>query len=183
MSHAARSERPISRWISTVRPLCLPLAASRSIRSGDAPGSIEYSAVTQPLPLPRIQRGTSSSMLAVHSTRVLAERDEHGAVGHLGVVALERDRAQLVGGAAVGSGHGGAPVGAVVREPHGAAGFPVFGCDRARGRAAGRRVRRTSVDVAARQEAVRGRSATSAAQQAEFDRAGRAPRTRSRRPS
>ncbi len=71
MSHAARSERPINRWISTVRPLCLPLAASRSIRSGDAPGSIEYSAVTQPLPLPRIQRGTSSSMLAVHNTRVL----------------------------------------------------------------------------------------------------------------
>ncbi len=71
MSHAARSERPINRWISTVRPLCLPLAASRSMRSGDAPGSIEYSAVTHPLPLPRIQRGTSSSTLAVHSTRVL----------------------------------------------------------------------------------------------------------------
>ena len=51
MSHAARSERPMSRWISTVRPLCLPFAASRSMRSGDAPGSIEYSAVTQPLPL------------------------------------------------------------------------------------------------------------------------------------
>ena len=70
MSHAARSERPISRWISTVRPLCLPLAASRSTRSGDEPGSIEYSAVTQPLPLPLIQRGTSSSIDAVHSTRV-----------------------------------------------------------------------------------------------------------------
>ena len=74
MSHAARSERPISRWISTVRPLCLPFAASRSTRSGDEPGSIEYSAVTQPLPLPCIQRGTSSSIDAVHSTRVLAER-------------------------------------------------------------------------------------------------------------
>ena len=71
MSHAARSERPISRWISTVRPLCLPFAASRSTRSGDDPGSIEYSAVTQPLPCCLIQRGTSSSMLAVHSTRVL----------------------------------------------------------------------------------------------------------------
>ncbi len=70
MSHAARSERPMSRWISTVRPLCLPLAASRSMRSGDAPGSIEYSAVTQPLPELRIQRGTSSSIDAVHSTRV-----------------------------------------------------------------------------------------------------------------
>ena len=38
-----------------------PLETSRRIRSGEAPGSIEYSAVTQPLPLPRIHRGTSSS--------------------------------------------------------------------------------------------------------------------------
>ena len=37
---------------------------------GRQPGSIEYSAVTQPLPLPFIQRGTSSSTDAVHSTRV-----------------------------------------------------------------------------------------------------------------
>ena len=70
MSHTDRSERPISRWISWVRPDCLPLAASRVIRSGDAPGNMEYSAVTQPLPRPRIQRGTSSSTDAVHSTRV-----------------------------------------------------------------------------------------------------------------
>ncbi len=40
------------------------------MRSGDEPGSIEYSAVTHPLPLPRIQRGTSSSIDAVHSTLV-----------------------------------------------------------------------------------------------------------------
>lgn len=71
MSHEARSARPMRRWISTVRPLCLPLAASRSMRSGEAPGSIEYSAVTQPLPVFFIQRGTLSSMLAVHSTRAL----------------------------------------------------------------------------------------------------------------
>ena len=70
MSHTARSDRPIRRWISWVRPDCLPLAASRRIRSGDEPGSIEYSAVTQPLPVPRIQRGTSSSTDAVHSTLV-----------------------------------------------------------------------------------------------------------------
>ena len=37
---------------------------------GSIPGSSEYSAVTQPRPLPRIHRGTSSSTLAVHSTRV-----------------------------------------------------------------------------------------------------------------
>ena len=77
MSHAARRLRPISRWISTVRPLCLPLAASRPTRSGDEPGSIEYSAVTQPLPLSRIHRGTSSSMLAVHSTRVRPNDTRH----------------------------------------------------------------------------------------------------------
>ena len=70
MSHAARSDRPIRRWISTVRPLCLPLAASRSTRSGDEPGSIEYSAVTHPVPVPFIHLGTSSSIDAVHSTRV-----------------------------------------------------------------------------------------------------------------
>ena len=70
MSHTARNERAIKRWISTVRPCCLPFAASRSTRSGEEPGSIEYSAVTQPLPLPFIQRGTSSSIDAVHSTFV-----------------------------------------------------------------------------------------------------------------
>ena len=70
MSHTARSDRPMSRWISWVRPDGLPSFTSRRIRSADAPGSIEYSAVTQPSPLPRIQRGTSSSIDAVHSTRV-----------------------------------------------------------------------------------------------------------------
>ena len=53
-----------------VRPPCLPRTASRSTRSADEPGSIEYSAVTQPRPRPFIQRGTSSSTLAVHRTRV-----------------------------------------------------------------------------------------------------------------
>ena len=60
----------MSRWISWVRPLCFPRAASRSTRSGVDPGSIEYSAVTQPLPLPRSQGGTRSSTEAVQSTRV-----------------------------------------------------------------------------------------------------------------
>jgi hypothetical protein len=77
MSHAARRARPINRWISTVRPLCLPRAASRSMRSGEAPGSIEYSAVTHPLPEFLIQRGTSSSIDAVHSTRVLPNDTRH----------------------------------------------------------------------------------------------------------
>ena len=68
MSTTERRARPISRWISWVRPLG-PLV-SRRIRSGDDPGSIEYSAVTQPLPELRIHRGTSSSSIAVHSTLV-----------------------------------------------------------------------------------------------------------------
>ena len=68
MSQTARRERPISRCISCVRPFG-PLV-SLLIRSGDEPGSIEYSAVTHPVPVPRIQRGTSSSIEAVHRTRV-----------------------------------------------------------------------------------------------------------------
>src|SRR5690606_35772442 len=58
------------RWISWVRPLCLPLAASRALRVWVARGSMPYSAVTQPWPLPRRKPGTFSSTLAVHSTRV-----------------------------------------------------------------------------------------------------------------
>src|SRR5205807_2311127 len=49
-SHTARSDRPMSRWISWVRPDSLPFTASRSVRSVVEPGSIEYSAVTQPRP-------------------------------------------------------------------------------------------------------------------------------------
>src|SRR5271155_4428088 len=69
-SQTARSERAISLWISWVRPDCLPLAASLDARSAVDPGSIEYSAVTQPFPLPRIQGGTRSSTDAVQSTLV-----------------------------------------------------------------------------------------------------------------
>ena len=105
MSHAARSDRPMRRWISTVRPLCLPFAASRSIRSGDAPGSIEYSAVTHPLPVFFIHLGTFSSIDAVHSTRVLPNVTRHTAGGHLGVVALEGDGTHLVARTAVEAGH------------------------------------------------------------------------------
>ena len=60
-----RSDRPMRRWISWSRPL-----VPRRTRSGEEPGSIEYSAVTQAPPLSRSQRGTSSSTEAVHSTRV-----------------------------------------------------------------------------------------------------------------
>ena len=70
MSQTERNERPIRRWISCVRPDCFPLAASRVTRSPVDPGSSEYSAVTHPLPEPRIHGGTRSSTEAVHSTRV-----------------------------------------------------------------------------------------------------------------
>jgi hypothetical protein len=40
------------------------------LRSPVEAGSIAYSAVTQPLPRPRIQRGTSSWIEAVQMTRV-----------------------------------------------------------------------------------------------------------------
>ena len=69
-STTARRLRPISRWISWVRPDCLPADASRRVRSVVARGSIPYSAVIQPLPRPLSQGGRRSSRLAVHSTWV-----------------------------------------------------------------------------------------------------------------
>src|SRR5437588_577690 len=69
-SATARSERPMSRWISWVRPLCLPRAASRAVRVCVERGSMPYSAVIQPWDLPRRNAGTVSSTLAVHSTWV-----------------------------------------------------------------------------------------------------------------
>src|SRR5690348_6626904 len=67
----ARRLRPIRRWISCVRPLCRPRAASRSVRVLVERGSMPYSAVTQPLPLLRSHGGTRSSTVAAQSTWVL----------------------------------------------------------------------------------------------------------------
>ena len=69
-STTPRSERPIRRWISTVRPSWRPRVASRCLRSPVEAGSIPYSAVTQPRPCPAIQRGTLSCAEAVQITRV-----------------------------------------------------------------------------------------------------------------
>src|SRR6476469_3997269 len=66
----ARSERPIRRLISWVRPPIRPLTDSRSLRVWVARGSMAYSAVTQPRPDPLRQRGTPSVTLAAQSTRV-----------------------------------------------------------------------------------------------------------------
>ena len=76
-STTARKDRPIRRWISWVRPDCLPLAASRLPRVWVARGSIPYSAVTQPWPLPRRNGGTFSSTEAVTSTRVSPKLTRH----------------------------------------------------------------------------------------------------------
>ncbi len=70
VSTTARSARPISREISCVRPPILPFTLSRSLRLLVARGSIAYSAVTQPLPLPVSQRGTPFVNDAVQSTFV-----------------------------------------------------------------------------------------------------------------
>ena len=66
-----RSERPIRRWISCVRPPTLPADDSRCVRVVVARGSMPYSAVTQPLPWPRRNGGTRSSIEAAQMTRVL----------------------------------------------------------------------------------------------------------------
>ena len=70
-STTARSERPIRRWISCVRPEGWPTVASRRVRSLVARGSMPYSAVTQPRPWPLSQGGRRSSRLAVQCTWVL----------------------------------------------------------------------------------------------------------------
>src|SRR3954447_24239010 len=69
-SATPRRLRPISRWISTVRPSGRPLVTSRCLRSPVEAGSMPYSAVIQPRPLPAIQRGTDSCTDAVQMTRV-----------------------------------------------------------------------------------------------------------------
>src|SRR4051794_1720456 len=66
----ARRERPTSREISWVRPPSRPFTDSRSPRVCVARGSIAYSAVTQPRPLPLRHRGTPSVTDAAHSTLV-----------------------------------------------------------------------------------------------------------------
>ncbi len=58
VSTTARSARPMRREISWVRPPMRPFTLSRSLRSFVARGSIAYSAVTQPRPLPCSHRGT-----------------------------------------------------------------------------------------------------------------------------
>ena len=71
-STTARSDRAMRRWISWSRP-----DVRRLMRSGLDPGSIEYSAVTQPRPVLRSHGGTPSPSEAVHSTRVRPKETRH----------------------------------------------------------------------------------------------------------
>ena len=57
ISTTERSDRPINRCISMVRPEARPFDTSRAVRVAVARGSMEYSAVTQPLPDPRRNAG------------------------------------------------------------------------------------------------------------------------------
>ena len=63
-----RNERPIKRWISAVRPDVA--LRSRDVRVCVDRGSIEYSAVIQPEPVPTAKRGSRSSVVAAQSTVV-----------------------------------------------------------------------------------------------------------------
>ena len=65
-----RNDREAARGKQSGRTQEIQRLIGRSLRSDVAPGSIEYSAVTQPRPLPRSHGGTRSSTDAVHSTRV-----------------------------------------------------------------------------------------------------------------
>ncbi len=76
-STTARRLRPISRWISTVRPPCLPADASRRVRSRVARGNMPYSAVTQPRAWPFSHGGRRSSSVAVTSTWVSPNFTKH----------------------------------------------------------------------------------------------------------
>ena len=71
ISMTERSERPMSRWISCVRPETRPRMDSRDVRVSVELGSREYSAVSQPSPLPFRKPGTRSSIVAAQITLVL----------------------------------------------------------------------------------------------------------------
>jgi hypothetical protein len=69
-SVTARRLRPMSRWISMVRPPWRPCVASRGVRVVVLAGNRLYSAVSQPRRAPRSQFGTPGTSLAVQSTWV-----------------------------------------------------------------------------------------------------------------
>ena len=97
----ARSERPTSREISWVRPPMRPRTDSRSVRVLVEPGSMAYSAVTQPRPEPLRHRGTPSEADATQSTRVRPNSTSTDPAAWSSQCAGEGDRAELVVGPTV----------------------------------------------------------------------------------
>ena len=102
-SVAARSDRPISRWISCVRPLCLPLRGFATDALGRR--TRQHRVLGGDPALARALQPRRDALLdrrgAQHARA--PELDEHRTVGHLGEVAHEDDAAQVVGGAAGGT--------------------------------------------------------------------------------
>ena len=94
-SMTARRLRPMSRWISVVRPSTLP-PRSRFLRGLVLPGSMLYSAVSQPRPLPFIQAGTSGSIGRAAEHGRAAGLDQHAARRGARVAALDFQRAEFV---------------------------------------------------------------------------------------
>ena len=104
-STAARRERPTSRWISALRGESFSLAMSRLLRSRLARGSMEYSAVTQPVPS-GTWGGTRSSTLAQQRTMVSPHWMRQLPSANFYEIRGDFDRAQLVKRPSVLSGHG-----------------------------------------------------------------------------
>ena len=97
VSTTARSERPTSREISCVRPPIRPLTDSRSERVLVERGSIAYSAVTHPVPLPLSQRGHALGERGGAEHPRPSELDEDAALGVVEPVPGDPDLARLVG--------------------------------------------------------------------------------------
>ena len=169
MSHAARRLRPIRRWISTVRPLCLPLGrlaidalgrrarAASSTRRSPSPCPCRASTAAR-----RRRRSPCTARACVpnetrHEPAAISVKSRSKLIG-----------SQLVGGASVGSCHGRASLLEVRRSARAQVlGVVELGPEQAGAELAER------VDVAARQEAMLARRVSSVAEQPELARASR----------
>ena len=100
-STTARRLRPISRWISVARP-----SGPRLIRDEVLPGSMAYSAVSQPIDFPSRNGGTRVRQARRHQDRGLAAAVQHAAGTVTHESPLDGDGPKLVVGAVKRSGHG-----------------------------------------------------------------------------
>ena len=86
-----------------MRPLGRPFESSRVLRVSVARGNIPYSAVTHPLPLLRMNEGTTSSMEAVQYDSCISYLDEDRSLGSTDEIGSDVDGSQSIGGAIVGT--------------------------------------------------------------------------------